>query len=118
MTIYAVFARDANEVPRVVPERFSWLAFLLPPVFAVWEQLWLELVAWLVLVMLLGAGVPVIGGTAVFCIYGLLMLWIGFEAPALRAAALRRAGFTHLTDLVAAGPDLAAVAALAGRGAS
>src|SRR6185312_11594312 len=34
MTIYAVFDRDAKEVPAVVAERFSWLAFLLPPLFA------------------------------------------------------------------------------------
>jgi len=112
MTVYAVFARDAKQLPEAVPERFSWLAFLLPPVFALVGGLWLELVAWLVAVMLLGAAAPVVGGTAAFSIYVLLAIWIGFEAPALRAAALRRRGFRHLADLVAPDPELAAVAAL------
>ena len=30
MTIYAVFHKDATDVPAVVPERFSWLAAILP----------------------------------------------------------------------------------------
>jgi hypothetical protein len=45
MTVYAVFDRDANLVPAVVPERFSWFAAFLPPVFAIVHGLWLELAA-------------------------------------------------------------------------
>src|SRR6185437_8661590 len=58
MTIYAVFDRDAKEVPAVVAERFSWLAFLLPPLFALRHGLLLALLGWLVAVLLLGAGPP------------------------------------------------------------
>jgi len=112
MTIYAVFDRDAKEVPAVVAERFSWLAFLLPPLFALRHGLLLALLGWLVAVLLLGAGETLIGGTAAFWLYVLVALWFGFEAPALRGASLRRRGWRARTALVAADADLATVAAL------
>lgn len=107
MTTYSVFEKPADPVPVVVPDRFSWLAFLLPPVFAIAHGLWLELLAFVVLVLLAAVLGPVIGGDAVILSYVVLALLIGFEASALRRAALSRRGFRHRTDLVAAAGDLA-----------
>jgi hypothetical protein len=107
MTIYAVFDRDATGAPAVVPDRFSWLAALLPPLFALLHGLWLELVVYVIAVVLLGAAAPTFGGTAIFWIYVAFALWIGFEAPAMRRSALRRRGWRFRSDIVAASSDMA-----------
>jgi hypothetical protein len=107
MTIYAVFDRDANEAPAVVPDRFSWFAALLPPVFALVHGLWLEFVVYFVLVFLLSASSAAIGDNAAFWIYVLLAAWIGFGAPALRRGALARRGWHYRTDVIARGDDMA-----------
>lgn len=107
MTIYSVYDKPNDPVPAVVPDRFSWFAFLLPPVFALAHGLWLELLAFVVLMLLLGLARPYIGGDALFWVYVILALLAGFEAPALRRGALGRRGYRHRADLVAAAADLA-----------
>lgn len=111
MTLYSIFDRDtqAPEAPAAIPERFSWLAVLLPPAFAVVHGLWLELIGFVVAVALLVAGSFWLGAEAGFWLYVLFAVWIGFEAPSLRRAALKRKGWTHRTELVAAAEDLAQV---------
>lgn len=109
MTLYSVFDRRQNEAPEVVPDRFSWFAALLPPVFAIVHRLWLPLVVWLVVtVVIAGLGVA-FGADAGFWIYVLLSLLIGFEAPSLRRRGLRRRGYLYRSELIAAAPDLAQV---------
>lgn len=115
MTIYAVFDKDAIAAPAVVPDRFSWLAMLLPPVFALVHGLWLELLGYVILVFALGAVSRVIGGEAAFWIYLILAVWIGFEAPALRRGALRRRGWRYRTEVIARGADLAELEGLRNR---
>lgn len=113
MTIFAVFeARHQAhlDAPEVVPEKFSWLAFLLPPVYAVAHGLWLELLGFFALVILAVVIGALAGEDAGLLCYLALALLIGLEAPTIRAAALSRKGFEHRADLIAAGPDLAAVA--------
>jgi hypothetical protein len=107
MTTYAVFDKDAMPVPAVVPDRFSWFAALLPPVFALAHGLWLELLAYVVLVVLLGFASRLIGDDASFWIYVVFAIWIGFEASALRRSALARKGWRYRTDLIAPADDLA-----------
>ena len=34
MTLYSVFDRRLDEAPATVPDRFSWFAALLPPIWA------------------------------------------------------------------------------------
>ena len=63
MTLYSIFEKPQgmaakNRVPVVVPpvavaDRFSWFAALFPPVFALFNGLWLLLVFWVALVALL-----------------------------------------------------------------
>jgi hypothetical protein len=109
MTLYSVFDRRQNEAPEVVPDRFSWFAALLPPVFAIVHRLWLPLVVWLVLVVAIGLLGVVLGPDMGFWTYILLSAFIGFEAGALRRRGLRRRGYLYRSELIAAAPDLAQV---------
>lgn len=114
MTVYSVFANpQATEpVPLVVPQRFSWLAALLPPVFMLVHRTWLALVLYAIGVVGLWYGGSFVGAQAVVWLYVLLALWLGFAASGLRAMALRHRGYHHATEIVAAGEDLAQMQAL------
>ncbi|HEY8595319.1 MAG TPA: DUF2628 domain-containing protein [Devosiaceae bacterium] len=110
MTVFAVYSRahDKNgPEARALPERFSWFAFLLPPVWALVHGLWLALAGWVIFLVGLNALAERIGSDTPFALYVLGALWTGFEASALRGAALRRGGWTSAGDAVASGPDLA-----------
>jgi hypothetical protein len=107
MTTYAVFDRDAKEAPAVVPERFSWFAAILPPIYALVHGLWLELVGYIVAVVLLSLASNTIGDGAAFWVYVLFAIWLGFEAPSFRKSALKGRGWRYRTDVIAAGADLA-----------
>jgi len=106
MTLFAIYERPAA-APAVIPEQFSWLAFWLPPVFALVHGLWLLLTAYIVAVIALGFASIFVGGTAAFWLYLLFALWIGLAAPSLRRHALSHRGWSHRRDLIAAAPDLA-----------
>lgn len=107
MTIYAVFERDAKEGAAVVADRFSWFAAILPPAYAIVHGLWLELAAFVVLVLLLFVVGKVASAEAAFWAYVVIAAWLGFEAPRFRAAALERNGWMHRADVIAAGRDMA-----------
>lgn len=109
MTTYSIFERRADEAPASVPEKFSWFAALLPPVYAVAHGLWIELLGWGVVVVALVALAPYIGSGAAFWLYVLFAILIGLEASALRRGALRRGGWRHAAEIVAAEPDVAEV---------
>lgn len=110
MTIFAVYqANDPSEAPEAVPDRFSWFAFLLPPVWAVAHGLWLELLGFLALCVLTSIIGRFAGDEAAILVYLALALLIGFEAAAIRGAALKRQGFGHRADLVSSHADVAAV---------
>jgi len=64
MTVYSVFDRRLDEAPAVVPDRFSWFAALLPPLYGLVHGLWLGLVLWVLAVAAIVAG----------------GLWLGAEA--------------------------------------
>lgn len=107
MTLYSVFERSNEIAPAVVPEKFSWLAALLPPVYALVHGLWLGLVLYVVAVVALGVAGLWIGFEAGFWLYVLLALLIGFEAPAFRRRKLVARGWTWRADVVAGAEDLA-----------
>jgi hypothetical protein len=75
----------------LVRDAFSWLGFLMPPVWLAWHRLWIEaglaLVA-MALLSLLGEklGLGFLGSLPVF----LVALYVGLEGQGLRIAALRR----------------------------
>jgi len=106
MRIWTVHAPPAAASPKaekpvlLIPERFSWLAFLFGLPWLLWHRLWLEAALYLGLVLVLGALLPaLILPPAMLAVEFLL----GAEAQDLRRAALARRGW-RLTEVVAA-PD-------------
>jgi hypothetical protein len=116
MTLYSVFDRRLDEAPAVVPDRFSWFAALLPPVWAMAHGLWLALVGYVVGLALIVLAATYAGAEASFWLYVLFAIFIGFEAPNLRRRALRGRNFVHRGELVAAADDLAQVEWMRRRG--
>ena len=111
MTLYSLYRRENQEL-KVVSDRFSWFAALLPPVYALVHGLWLLLVGWVVAVaavLLLGVYG---GGDAAFWTYILLAILTGFEAATLRRTRLGRHGWHYRGEVIAPDEDLALVEAL------
>ncbi|MBR2692182.1 MAG: DUF2628 domain-containing protein [Aquamicrobium sp.] len=84
------------EGTRLIRDGFSWLAFILPPFWLLWHRLWFAAV---LAFIVLGA-LSFVGESQGLAVAGSLLtllvsLVVGFEGAALRAAALRRAGWTE-----------------------
>ncbi len=117
MTVYSIFEKPQgkaanNRAPRLVPpvavaDRFSWLAAILPPVFALLNGLWLLGLFWIALVGGLVYASSLIGDDAAFWLYVLVAVFLGFEAPAFRRDGLAARGFLWRGDVIATAPDLA-----------
>jgi len=100
MSIYTVHVPPAGaQTSPPDPERFvfvrdgfSFWAFLLGPLWMLWHRLWLVFTGYLVLVILLAAGLHLIGASASvkFAAGALLALLVGFEAATLRRFTLAR----------------------------
>lgn len=114
MTVFAIYDPKPGraDLPMAVPERFSWLAALLPPVFLIAHGLWLELVAYALKVVALVVLSGFIGGDAAFALYLLAALWLGFAAADLRRHALVWRGWTHRGERIALSADMAQLEAL------
>jgi Protein of unknown function (DUF2628) len=108
MTVFSIYQADA-EAPEAVPERFSIFAALVPPVYALVHGLWLELIGFIVLLVLVGVLGVLAGPDAAALSYAAIALLIGFEAPALRGAALHRRGKAYRADIIAPAADQAEV---------
>src|SRR6188474_1545756 len=81
--------RDADLA--FVRDGFSFLAFLVPPLWLLWHRLWIEaLLAFAVLI--LGAGLERLTGFAA-AVPLLVSIFVGLEGNGLRVAALRRRGW-------------------------
>lgn len=114
MTLYAIFDPKPGkpDLPAAIPEKFSWLAALLPPVFLAVHGLWLELVAWLLAVVALIVLSGFIGDEAAFLLYVLGSVWLGLAASGLRQHALAWRGWTHRGERVALSADMAQLEAI------
>ena len=106
MTIFSIFAREAEV--EAVPDRFSWLAALLPPVYALVHGLWWALAGYVVGLLALVALGFVIGDGAAVWLYVLAALLIGFEAPTLRRRRLARRGYVYGGERVGIAEEAAA----------
>jgi hypothetical protein len=103
--------RDGDAVARAerivfVRDRFTWGAFLLAPLWMLWHRLWLVLLAYLIVMAAVVAGLDRAGfetGARVL-IVALIALLIGFEAASLRRWTLRRRGWRELGTVI--GDDL------------
>ncbi len=124
MTVYSIFEKPQEKAakkrarfnpPVAIPDRFSWFAAILPPVYALAHGLWLVLLFWIVLVAGLVYASRIIGGDAAFWLYVAVVLFMGFEAPSFRRDKLLLRGYRWAGDLVANAPDLAERDFLAGK---
>ena len=115
MTLYAIFdpKPGSKDLPVAVPEQFSWLAALLPPVFLISHGLWLELLAFVLKLVALVVLADYVGGDAAFALYLLAVIWLGFAAPGLRRHALAWHGWTHRGTRIAITAEMAQLEALA-----
>jgi hypothetical protein len=110
MTLYAIFEPEFGKTglaPVAVPEKFSWLAAILPPVFFVRHGLWFELIVFVALVIGLYLAAEYAGGAAIFWLYVLLVAWLGSAASSIRRAGLRRGGWRYRAEIVAPADDTA-----------
>jgi hypothetical protein len=91
-TAATVFVRDG----------FSWVAFLVPPLWLLWHRLWIEAVlAFVALGFLSTLGEAFGFMLADSLLTFLVMLFIGLEGQALRIAALARRGWKQWGVVVA-----------------
>jgi len=86
-----------------VRDGFSWSAFLFGPLWMLRHRLWLALIAYLVVVTVLGIGLKSSGamGGAAIAVGLLLAILIGIEASSLRRWGLERRHWTGLGVVVA-----------------
>jgi hypothetical protein len=113
VTVYSVYeppleapdlASRAEEL-LFVKEGFSWGALFVPGIWLIWRGMWLELCAFILLLLLLtwflggsAGGSTVLGWTALA-----IVVLFAFEANDLRGAALERRGYRVAG--IATGPD-------------
>lgn len=96
-------AAKRDEQVRLVRDSFSFLAFVVPPLWFAWHRLWVEALVALALLMAAGALGEVAGfATAAAVLAFLVSLYAGFEARAFEMACLERRGW-HTAGVVQAG---------------
>lgn len=121
MTLFSIYESTtplsaADLEPAAVPERFSWTAALLPPLYALLHGLLLFPLLWVIgVILLVGLGAWAGPGAAVLG-YLLFALFLGFESAAFRRGRLQRKGRVWRGDVIAAADDLALHAWLSGPG--
>jgi hypothetical protein len=108
VTIYSIFARETPADIEAVPDRFSWFAALLPPIYALVHRLWATFAVYIVAVVLLAIAGRAIGGDSATWLYVIGALLFGFEAQALRRGALRRRGYAYRGEWIASAEEQAA----------
>lgn len=102
MAIYVVMepsagsGNDARDGAVFVRDGFSFLAFLVPPLWLLWHRLWIEAA----LVIAVSVGLTALGEVAGFGLAGaglslLVSIYVGLEGAALRSAALSRRGWSE-----------------------
>ena len=86
-----------------VRDGFHFWAFLLAPLWMLRHRMWLELIAWLLLLAGITFALQALGvaESAGFAVGLLLSLLVGMEAPSLRRWKLSRRGFEHQGVVVA-----------------
>jgi hypothetical protein len=101
MQIYAVFLpsgllrQPALEEAKLVRQGFDWGAFLLTPIWALRNSLWLALTLWICWMIVSGAigALGHLNPDESLAVYELGALFFGLEADRFKAAKLSRAGF-------------------------
>jgi hypothetical protein len=117
MTAYMVFEppEDGNDAltraERVVfvPDRFSWAAFLLGPLWMLRHRLWLVLLGYLVVLAALAAALHFagVGSIGRYLILALFALLVGLESASLRRWTLLRRGWRERGTVIGDDRDMA-----------
>jgi hypothetical protein len=82
---------------RFVKDGFSFLAFIVPPLWLVWHRLFAEAAVVFALMLAIGAGAEAAGlGFAGSLASLLLSVYVGLEASAMRIAGLTRRGWREV----------------------
>jgi hypothetical protein len=86
--------RATEEDPAFVRDGFSWLAFLFPPLWLIWNRLWIEAVA-VFAVLLTSTALERVEGLGLAALLAVLLvsIFIGLEGNGMRIAAFRRRGW-------------------------
>lgn len=98
MTSYVVMEPPAGAQRRgealLLRDGFSWLAFLVPPLWLLWHRLWIEALLAAMLLFAVSAAGEALGLGEAWALAGVpVSLWFGLEGQALRISALRRRGW-------------------------
>jgi len=102
MTSFVVMESPDKGDAVYVRDRFHVLAFLLAPLWLLWNRLWIEALLVVAVMGVIGAGSAALGMPQIGSWLSLLVsLFVGLEGPALRINALRRRGW-HETGVVIA----------------
>ncbi|MCB9992581.1 MAG: DUF2628 domain-containing protein [Hyphomicrobiaceae bacterium] len=112
-SVYHAQRTTSESAARAIPERFSWYAFVLTPVWALHRGGWRTFLVWLAALIVLGILAALLGARGGWA-YWLIGLYFGFAAPEFEADEMRRKGFRE-SGFLLAGSDLEAqVVALSG----
>ncbi|RUU56576.1 DUF2628 domain-containing protein [Mesorhizobium sp. M2C.T.Ca.TU.002.02.1.1] len=97
MAIYVVMqppAGDKAEDASFVRDSFTWLGFLVAPLWLAWHRMWIEAALTFIVMALLSVAGERLGLEGAGSLLSLLVsLYVGFEGQALRIASLRRRGW-------------------------
>ncbi len=83
-----------------LPDRFSWFAFLLPPVWALSNRLWFTFIAMVLFIL----GLNLLSDCLILPILGfyiLAVLWLGVEANSIIGNSFARRGWHALNPVMA-----------------
>ncbi|MBZ9762506.1 DUF2628 domain-containing protein [Mesorhizobium sp. CA8] len=97
MAIYVVMAPPAGnkaEDASFVRDSFTWLGFLVAPLWLAWHRMWIEAALTFIIMALLSVAGERLGLEGTGSLLSLLVsLYVGFEGQGLRIASLRRRGW-------------------------
>ncbi|MBZ9882042.1 DUF2628 domain-containing protein [Mesorhizobium sp. CA10] len=97
MAIYVVMAPPAGnkaEDAIFVRDSFTWLGFLVAPLWLAWHRMWIEAALTFIVMAILSVAGERLGLEGAGSLLSLLVsLYVGFEGQGLRIASLRRRGW-------------------------
>lgn len=119
MAIFTVLEAPDGKPEKVtfVPEGFSWGAFLLTVVWALWQRMWVVgmLLFALSSALTVAANLEVVGNGVAAFVQTAIALLFGFEARNLQVKSLERSGYRRAGLIQAGSQEAAELAYFAGR---
>ena len=116
MPVYTVHAPLTNGADLTATDKFAFVrdgfhfwAAVAGVIWLAWHRLWLALIGWIVLMLAVDVGLPLlaVGSRAILVINLVLALLLGFEAASLRRWTLSRRNWRQLDIVVADDEEMA-----------